>query len=284
MYQEKPLPKQMKNLNKKAFFEFAMRTLIRYIKSTAVVILCFISATLVLLFSWAPKGGLYPWVSRRLWGPGLLWLAGAKLEVHGKEHLREDVHYIFVSNHRSHYDIPALCSAIPVPLYFIAKRELLKIPVFGWGMYSIGMVFVDRSNPEKARNSMARAATAIKKGKSILAFPEGTRSKDGRLQAFKKGVFHVSKSGEIPMVPVAVLGSEEVLPLNAKLASGRIKVVIGEPISSTFVKNSSIQELSHMVHGQLNALITLHEGKLGFASANKDALPSSDFRESGQTA
>jgi 1-acyl-sn-glycerol-3-phosphate acyltransferase len=220
-----------------------------------VLLLCLISATLVLLFSWAPKGGLYPFVSRKMWGPGLLWLAGAKLRVSGVSNLDPETNYIYFSNHQSHYDIPSLCAALPSPLYFIAKRELLKIPVFGWGMYSIGMVFVDRSNPERARASMAKAAVAIKKGKSILAFPEGTRSKDGKLQPFKKGVFHVAKSGNIPMVPVAIMGSSQVLPHTGKLAPGEIHVEIGQPINAAFVASASLNELAAMAHLQLSGMI-----------------------------
>ncbi len=232
-----------------------MRELLRYFKSFWVVILCFMSAFFVLLFSWLPKGGIYPFISQKVWGPGLLWLAGAKLEVEGLENLESGKHYIFFSNHRSLYDIPSLCASIPEPLYFIAKKELRKIPVFGWGMYSIGMVFVDRSNPEKARASMAKAGLAIKRGKSILAFPEGTRSKTGKLQPFKKGVFHMAKSGNIPMVPVAVYGTEQVLPLTGKLASGSIKVFVGEPFRADFVEQSSIATLSAAAHERLAEML-----------------------------
>lgn len=263
-----------------------MRELLRYFKSFWVVILCFMSAFFVLLFSWLPKGGIYPFISQKVWGPGLLWLAGAKLQVEGLENLEKGKHYIFYSNHRSLYDIPSLCASIPEPLYFIAKKELQKIPVFGWGMYSIGMVFVDRSNPEKARASMAKAGAVIKRGKSILAFPEGTRSKTGKLQPFKKGVFHMARSGSIPMVPVAVTGTEQVLPLTGKLASGNIKVCVGEPISADFVAQSSIAALSAAAHVRLADLLgQSHATDVGMEQGRtKEETKPNHFRQSEQSA
>lgn len=256
-----------------------MNEIVRLLKSAAVVILCMVSALLVLLFSWLPKGGVYPFVSQKMWGPGLLWLAGAKMEVSGLENLKKGVHYIYYANHQSYYDIPALCAAVPAPLYFIAKHEILKVPVFGWGMYAIGMVFVDRTNPEKARASMAKAAKGIKKGKSILAFPEGTRTKTGRLQPFKKGIFHVAKKGNIPMVPVAIHGSSEVLPLSGRLASGRIRVVVGTPIPGDEVESMAIGDLTHTAHDALSKL--LMESSSEVLSENSSG---SAFRESEQTA
>lgn len=227
---------------------------LRLLKSAAVVALCALSAFLVLAFSWLPGGGVYPFVSRKMWGPGLLRLAGAPLETSGVENLDPEKHYIFYANHRSYYDIPALCAALPVPLYFVAKREILKIPLFGWGMWAIGMVFVDRTNPERARASMAKAAKGIKKGKSILAFPEGTRAKDKQLQSFKKGIFHVAKQGNIPMVPVAVSGTEIVLPRGGKLASGPVSIKIGTPIPAGRVAEMTVNELTTEARCKLMAL------------------------------
>jgi len=255
-----------------------MKEIVRLLKSAAVVILCLISAFLVLIFSWLPKGGVYPWVSQKLWGPGLLKLAGARMQVSGLENIKRGEHCIFYANHQSYYDIPALCAAVPEPLYFIAKHEILRVPIFGWGMYAIGMVFVDRSNPEKARASMARAAKGIKKGKSILAFPEGTRTKSGMLQPFKKGIFHVAKKGNIPMVPVAIHGSSKVLPLSGRLASGHIRVAIGAPISSATVEASSILELSKQAHEALVELLS--ESAEGLLRENSTGRA---FRESEQT-
>lgn len=219
------------------------------------MVLCLLSALLVLLFSWLPKGGLYPFVSQKMWGPGLLWLAGASLEVKGVDRIDPRKDYIFFANHSSYYDIPALCAAIPQPLFFIAKREILKVPIFGWGMWAIGMVFVDRSNPEKAKASMNKAAKAIQKGKSVLAFPEGTRSRSGQLQRFKKGIFHVAKQGPIAMVPVAIRGSREVLSHDGKLNRGHICIEIGAAIDEDLIAEKSVNELAAYTHKSLESML-----------------------------
>ncbi len=223
----------------------------RFMRSIAILLLCFISAFFVLLFSWLPNGGVYNFVSRKMWGPGLLWLAGAKMKVYGSEKINSDTRCIFYANHSSHFDIPAICTALPVPVYYIAKRELLKIPVFGWGMYAIGMVFVDRSNPERAKHSMQKASKQIAKGKHIITFPEGTRSKDGELQLFKKGTFHIAKSGPVALIPIAVTGTAQVLPPDGKMNSGEIRILVGEPIGISEIHERTISELTQLAQWRL---------------------------------
>lgn len=234
----------------------------RYIKGIGIIALSALSGFLVLAFSWLPNGGVYRWVSGKFWGPGLMWLAGAKLRVEGLENLDPDVPCVFYANHQSLYDIPAITTAVPIPMYFIAKRELLKIPLFGWGMWAIGMVFVDRSNPEKAKESMQKAAKAVKKGKHIITFPEGTRSIDGNLQSFKKGTFHLAKSGPIGLVPIAVIGTHHVLPPGGKLNPANVTVRIGTPITEREVANQNLTELTKLARDRMQALIdgsAIHE-------------------------
>lgn len=250
----------------------------RILRSIAVVVLCVFSALLVLLFAWLPRGGMYRFVSQKMWGPGLLWLAGASLEVKGAEQLDAKKDYIFYANHSSYYDIPALCAAVPHPLFFIAKREILKVPIFGWGMWAIGMVFVDRSNPEKARASMNKAALAIQNGKSVLAFPEGTRSRTGTLQQFKKGIFHVARQGPIAMVPIAISGSRQVLAHDGKLRRGHIHIQIGKPIDEDTIRSKSVNELASYTREVLDALLKKTPFQDGPSTTGTSAL-----QDSGQS-
>lgn len=228
----------------------------RLIRGIAILLLCFISAFLVLIFSWLPKGGVYPFISQKFWGPGLFWLVGAKLKVEGLENIADNQHGIYFANHQSNFDIPALTTTIPEPLYFIAKAEMKKIPIFGWGMASIGMVFVDRKNREKAHRSMEKAAKVVMKGKSLGTFPEGTRSSSGRIQPFKKGTFHLAKNGPIRLIPVAVIGTRNIQPKGGKLQIGqRVTVRIGKPISETEVARMSMTELAKYAQEQIVKLI-----------------------------
>lgn len=227
----------------------------RYLRSTAIVLISIISAALVLLFSWLPKGGVYPFISRKFWGPGLLWCAGIKLETRGLDKLQNISNAVFISNHQSHFDIPCITTALPIPVYFIAKKELQRIPIFGWGMWSIGMVFVDRNNRENALKSMKKAAKQIKNGKFILTFPEGTRSKSGEIQSFKKGSFHLAKNGPLKLIPIVHYGTRKILPSGEKFSpGGKVIVEIGNPIPELVVENHSVQELSRIALTQMTEI------------------------------
>lgn len=217
----------------------------RFIRGMAIIILCMVSAFLVLIFSWMPKGGVYPFVTQKMWGPGLLWLAGARLRVEGLENIADNQHGIYFSNHQSNFDIPAVTSSLPEPVYFIAKKELKKIPIFGWGMWAIGIIFVDRKNREQARKSMEKGAKAVQRGRSLSTFPEGTRSETGEVQAFKKGTFHLAKNGPIRLIPVAVIGTRNIQPKGGKLQIGKDVIVrIGKPISEEEVQRMPMNELT----------------------------------------
>ena len=167
------------------------------------------------------------------------------MTVEGAENIAGQSHGIYFSNHQSNFDIPAITAALRTPLYFIAKKEIKKIPIFGWGMWAIGMVFVDRKNSEKARKSMERGAKVVQRGKSLSTFPEGTRSKTGEIQAFKKGTFHLAKSGPIRLIPVAIIGTKNIQRPGGKLQIGQKVIVrIGKPISEAEVDSMSLNELT----------------------------------------
>ena len=117
------------------------------------------------------------------------------------------------------------------PIFFIAKKEIKQIPFLGWYMTVAGMIFLDRSNHENAMRSMRNAGNEIKKGKNIVSFPEGTRSKTNQIGQFKRGSFIIAKEGKIPIVPVAIKGSNQINPSGTlTIRKGIIKTKIGKPI------------------------------------------------------
>ena len=117
------------------------------------------------------------------------------------------------------------------PIFFIAKKEIKQIPFLGWYMTIAGMIFLDRSNHENAMRSMRNAGNEIKKGKNIISFPEGTRSKTNQIGLFKRGSFIIAKEGNIPIVPVAIKGSNQINPSGTlMLRKGTIKTKFGKPI------------------------------------------------------
>lgn len=183
---------------------------------------------------WITTGGSqkYPMIVSHFWGPVIIWITGSKITIYGKENVKKDQYFIYVSNHESLMDIPAIFTAVPVNLYYVAKKELKSVPFLGWFMVMVGMIFIDRGNKEKAFESMRKAGKLIKGGKNVISFPEGTRNRDGKMKIFKRGSFIMAKAGNIEVVPIAVKGAREILPSGTgKLRPGHIKVKIGKPIS-----------------------------------------------------
>lgn len=150
-------------------------------------------------------------MARTMWAPGVLWAAGIKLKVTGLENIQVGEPYIFVANHLSALDIPVLFRAVPLNLHFVAKKEVMWMPFVGWYMWATGMIFIDRSNRDKAKVSLEKAGELIKNGKHVIMFPEGTRSRNFDVMPFKKGPFVLSTQAGVAMLPVAISGTEAVL-------------------------------------------------------------------------
>lgn len=166
-----------------------------------------------------------------LWAKILLRLSNTKVKVIGEENLMRGQPQIFMSNHQSDFDILISLAYVPVQFRWIAKKELFSIPVFGAAMRSAGYIEIDRSNREKAIHSIDEAALSIRRGKSIMTFPEGTRSRDGEIKAFKQGTFYLAIKSGVPIIPVSIIGSGRIMPKRSlRIKSGQIKLVFGKPI------------------------------------------------------
>ncbi|WP_258105267.1 lysophospholipid acyltransferase family protein [Marinoscillum sp. MHG1-6] len=198
-------------------------------------------------------------MARTMFAPGILWGCGIRLQVTGAENLPKGESFVFVSNHLSYLDIPSLFRAIPHNLHFVAKKEIKWVPFIGWYMLATGMIFVDRSNRLKAIASLAQAGKLIKKGKDVLMFPEGTRSKTGEIGEFKKGPFMLAAKAGVKVVPVSITGTEKVLPSGSfALSPGVVKVNIGQPLETlqSDVKSGAIVDKVKEEVGRLKAQIT----------------------------
>ncbi len=183
-------------------------------------------------------------VARTIFSPVLMWIAGAKVTTFGKENVPRDRPVIFISNHCSHLDIACLCGSLPVNLHFIGKKELKWMPVVGWYMFVVGHIFIDRSNKKKAIESLKHAAIKIKNGKSVVLYPEGTRSKTGELGVLKKGAFHLSIMANVDIIPIHIKGTFEVWSTNKlKITPGDVTVRIGKPIDTSKYTSQSIKTL-----------------------------------------
>lgn len=139
-----------------------------------------------------------------VWPKGMLFFAMIKVKGKGVENLPKDQNFMFMANHTSFGDIPILNRALRRPVAYFAKAEIQKIPIMGKVMTKAGMLFVDRSNPRKAAQSVVDAVNLLKSGKELAVFPEGTRSKDGKLQKLKSGGFQIAAKANVPIVPVYI--------------------------------------------------------------------------------
>lgn len=194
-------------------------------------------------------------ITRWPWAPGLLRGAGARVEVEGANELDATSAYLFASNHQSIIDTPALFVAIPRPLRFVVKRELRAVPFLGWYVAAMGMVFVDRGARGGAIKSLRRVAEILRAGQSVACFPEGTRSRDGAIHPFKGGSFVMAIEAGVPVVPVALIGTGEVLPPHGfRVRPGVIRVRVGRPIPTAGLASSQCGELARRVRDEVERL------------------------------
>jgi len=182
-------------------------------------------------------------IARKFFAPGLMWIAGADVTVVGKENVPLDKPVVFVANHASHLDIGCLCGALPVNLHFIGKKELMYFPIVGWYMLIAGHIFIDRKSRKKAAESLKQAALKIREGKSVVMYPEGTRSADGTIGVFKKGAFHLAMDAGVQIIPVSMNGTEKVWPKSPnKITPGKVMIKIGKPIDSKDYTKATIRD------------------------------------------
>ena len=185
-----------------------------------------------------------------LWAKMLLRLTGIRVSVIGRENVLMNRPQIFMANHQSDFDILIVLAHIPGQFRWIVKKELFKIPIFGKAMKSAGYIEIDRQNHEKAMKSLEEAAQKIREGKSVVTFPEGTRSKDGTIKPFKQGLFHLAIQAGVPIVPISIIGAHEIMPKRTlKIKPGKITMIIDRPVDVSGYTIETRGELIERVRG-----------------------------------
>lgn len=159
-----------------------------------------------------------------------LYLAGVRMDVHGSEKIPRDRNVVFMPNHQSNCDPPATLVNLP-PVLAMAKREFFRVPILGRAMLLRGFIPVERKNRERAIAAVEKAVDAIKAGNSFLCYPEGTRSPDGRLQPFKKGVFVMAIKAGVPIVPISLSGTSKIMRKGeVRIRPGTIRITFHDPV------------------------------------------------------
>jgi 1-acyl-sn-glycerol-3-phosphate acyltransferase len=181
-------------------------------------------------------------------------MVGVSSEVIGRDQLDPKQTYIFMANHVSNIDPPVFVPLIGRRVFILVKKELFRIPVLGYAMHKAQFIAVDRQNRDAAVESVKQAIEVLRTGLSMMAYPEGTRSRDGKLLPFKKGPFHLAMDSGIPVVPVTIIGAHEVWPKgHFRITPGKITIVFHPPMDPH--ASASREELMQVVHARIESAL-----------------------------
>jgi 1-acyl-sn-glycerol-3-phosphate acyltransferase len=194
----------------------------------------------------------------RVWSWLILTTSRVHVRVEGIENVHPEEITIFCANHQSAMDIPILFVHLPVPFRFVAKRSLFKIPFLGWHLRRSGHIPVDRDRPREAIKSLERAAQEIRAGSSVVLFPEGHRSRTGHMGPFKAGSFYLAILAGVPIVPITLNGTRDVLrPDTYHVRPGRTEMIIHSPIITKGLMLNDVEKLSQRVRDQIGSRFVL---------------------------
>jgi 1-acyl-sn-glycerol-3-phosphate acyltransferase len=191
-------------------------------------------------------------VFARSWARINSWFTPMLVRVEGRHHMDPGHSYVIVCNHQSQYDIFVLYGWLNTDFKWVMKQELRNIPVIGVACDKLGHIYVDRSNREAAMASIEAAKSRITGGTSVLFFPEGTRSRDGQLKRFKKGAFYFAVDLQLPLLPITINGTRQILPSDTlDLFPGRATMTIHAPIGVEGYQRGNISELAALVRARI---------------------------------
>ncbi|HEX8891433.1 MAG TPA: lysophospholipid acyltransferase family protein [Pyrinomonadaceae bacterium] len=221
----------------------------------AIPLIClytFVMGSISLILSlYDPTGKRQHWCARN-WCRLIAVTAGARVRVYGAHHVKRGVSYVFLSTHQSLMDIPAMLGYLPAQLRIAAKKSLFRIPFMGWHLTRAGHIPIDRSSTQNAVASMQKAAAYLCNGICAFVFPEGTRSRDGYLHKFKKGGFKLAIQAQTPIIPIAIIGSRQILPYGEIIfRPGPMEMYIDEPIETRGLTDADIEKLMETVYERM---------------------------------
>ncbi len=217
-----------------------------------------LASTVIVVAMFSSSSPLIDWIER-LWGRLLVAAAGIDLRTENLDRVDRSKRYILVSNHYSYFDIPCIFSAIPQPIRFMAKASLFKIPVFGWAIGRAGFIPIDRKNRRTAVKSFDLAAQRIRRGNTIVIFPEEGRTREIRMRPFQRGAFLLAIKSETTLLPIAVDGTYNVFRVGSRsITPGVVTVKIGQPLDCTGTTLRDKDRLAEEARSQIEAMIGVY--------------------------
>ena len=227
---------------------YAMKSLFKAIRVTWLCLWLSIATIIlgipVMIAGMLSRTGNLAFSISKIWAYIILAVSFVRTEIKNKAKLLKGTSYIIISNHQSHFDILALVTTLGIQFRWIIKKEILKIPIFGYALYTSRNIFIDRSNTTRAIESINKGVYRLPRDAGVMVFTEGTRSSDRQIHEFKKGGFMIAIARKISILPVTVNGSRRVLPKGSLVVKpGKIQVIIGDPIDTSGYTTDTVQEL-----------------------------------------
>ncbi len=221
------------------FLRFAAGSIISILSAAVIIITLPVKAK---------SGTLFHAISR-FWARAVLAAGGVSVTLRGLDKLNPSCSYVYVSNHASMFDIPAILASVPDQIRIVYKKELEVIPVFGWGLKWGSYIGIDRRRGAEAMRSLEEAVRKIRNGASVLLFAEGTRTQDGHLQPFKRGAFNIAVRAGIPVVPLTINGTYPILPKGSMVVRPKpVELVFETPIPVEGTGKDEEMRLMEKVH------------------------------------
>jgi 1-acyl-sn-glycerol-3-phosphate acyltransferase len=213
--------------------------------------------TLSLTASFFEKDGRIQHRIARVWATVSMRIALSPVTVIGEENLRRQPVAVYAANHLSYMDTPVLFSSVPFQFRILARQSLWSIPFIGWHLNRSGQIPVDTDNPRAS--TLKAGVKALKSGTPLIVFPEGGRSKDGHLAAFMSGPAFMAIQAHVPLVPMAIVGTYELLPMHTRLFfPQKIKLIVGEPIDTAAYTSRQVEELTERLKIEIGRLYYAH--------------------------
>ncbi len=214
------------------------------------------------------NGRVLHWFART-WATLILKTIGIRVHVEGLENIDHTQAAIYTANHLSAADIPVLYACVPLQFRIMAKRELFRYPFLGWYLTRSGQIPIVTGDPHASLRSLSRAGDALRKGTPLVVFPEGGRSFTGQLQDFMGGAFYAAIRAQAPVVPVAIVGTYELLPINSfHVLPGDVTLVFGEPIPTAGLRLRDMEKLAAQVRQIIAGMYDAHAKRMALPTVS----------------
>ena len=247
----------------KIVFYWVVYPLIRPFYLFFLICNTFMLALIIIIISPFDRNGNIVHYIGRFWSLLNIFLSGTRVTITDREKIEKGRNYIVMSNHQSLFDVWALIGKLPLQIRWVVKKEIRKVPLFGYALEKMGHIYIDRQDRNNAYAVMEASAQRIKKGPSVIIFPEGTRSINGRLQRFRLGGAAMAIRSGVPILPVTVNGGRFALPKDTlALMPGKMEIIVGDAIDPDTFDGNSREKLMAVVKSAIEKNLDLNYGKL----------------------